>query len=190
MTRFVNAPGDQRGSDDREHHLVGDQHDERDPRRRVHREWADVAQEREVEVAVDPVGAAAEAERIADQPPEHRRDPHRGEALDHDRERVRPPDESAVEEREPRRHQHHQTRCEKHEAGVRSVDHECVPSTRARISGRGPTIRSSAQQSRLGPRESREPHPRGWQTRGSDGASARVDRRDVRLTKWWISYPR
>jgi len=46
---------DQRGRDDREHHLVRDQHDERNPRRLVQRVNAHVAQERQMEVAVDPV---------------------------------------------------------------------------------------------------------------------------------------
>ena len=121
--------GDQRGRDDREHHLIGDQHDERDPRRRVQRVHADVAQEREVEVAVDAVSAAAEAERIANEPPEGRGDAHRGEALDHDRKRVRAADESAVEEREPGCHQHHEARGEQHEARVRSIEHRGSSST-------------------------------------------------------------
>ena len=72
-----------------------------------------------MEVAVDRRRrAAAEAQRVADQPPQHRRDAHRDEALDHDRERVLSPDQPAVEEGEARRHQHHQARGKKHEPGV------------------------------------------------------------------------
>jgi hypothetical protein len=91
---------DQCRSDDREHHLVGDQHHQRDVRRRIHRRGRDVAQEGNVEVAVDAVRSAAEAQRVADQPPHDGGDGQRGEALDHDRERVRPPHQPAVEERE------------------------------------------------------------------------------------------
>ena len=121
---------DQRRCDDREHHLVGDQHDERDAGRLVQRVHADVAQERQMEVAVDPIRPAVEAERVADRPPEHGRDPHRREALDHDRQDVRAADEPAVEEREPRRHQHHEARSDEHESGVCSVEHR--PSFRCR----------------------------------------------------------
>ena len=74
----------------------------------------------------DPVRAAAEAQRVADEPPQDGRDAHRDEALDHDRQRVLAADEPAVEEGEPRRHEHHQARGEEHEAGVRAVDHRAI----------------------------------------------------------------
>ncbi len=121
---------DERGCDDREHHLVGDQHDEWDAGGLIERVNTDVAQERQMEVAVDPIRSAVEAERVADRPPEHGRDPHRREALDHDRQGVRAADEPAVEEREPGCHQHHQARGKKHESGVCSVEH--CPSFRRR----------------------------------------------------------
>ena len=128
--------GDQRRRDDREHHLVGDQHGERNLRGRIDRVDGDAPQERVVEVPVDPVRAAAEAERVADEPPQDGGDPHRGEALDHDRQRVGAADKPTVEEGEPRRHQHHQARGEEHEARIRTADHGAILQPAAIVSCR------------------------------------------------------
>ena len=125
--------GDQRRRDDREHHLVGAEDDHRDRRidRRRHVE-RDAAQERPVEIADDAaeVGAvlerAAEAHREAADPPEHRRPPHRHEALDHDREHVLAADQPAIEERQAGRHQHDEAAAEQHEAGVARVERQVL----------------------------------------------------------------
>ena len=131
--------GDERGRDDREHHLVRAEDDERDRvvRRRGHRR-GDAAEERPVEVSDDPaeVGPGleipAEAHRESAQPPQHRRPAHRHEALDHDREDVLASHEAAVEEREAWGHQHDQAGAQDHEPRVTGVEvkHRGLPSAR------------------------------------------------------------
>ena len=115
--------GDEGRRDDREHHLVGDEHDRRDRvvegRRRLER---DAAQERQVEIADDAALAAAEAQRVADNHPEDCRPAHRDVALDHDSEHVATAHEPAVEEGQARGHQHHQAAAEQHECGVAGIE--------------------------------------------------------------------
>ena len=127
--------GDQGRRDDREHHLVRDEDDQRDVRRAEHRKRTNAAQERLVEVAVDSAVTTAEAERISDRPPQDRRDAHRGEALHHYRERVRPADKATVEKGKARGHQHHQARRDQHEARVRRVE-DRSPAARGHVGTR------------------------------------------------------
>ena len=87
------------------------------PRRNAQFEVADDA-----EKSVPRLLIAGEAKREAEGPPEHRRPAHRDEALHHDREHVLPPDEPAVEERQPRRHQHDEAGAQQHEAGVPGIE--------------------------------------------------------------------
>src|ERR1043166_7955685 len=115
-------PGDERRRDDREHHLVGDVHDERNAVVGRGGHEIDAAHERHVEVADHAPDVAREAERIAAHEPHHGRPTERDEALDHDREHVLAADEPAVEEREPGRHEHHQAAAEQHERGIAGVE--------------------------------------------------------------------
>ena len=124
-------PGDQRRRDLREHHLVGHEHDQRNGGRPGEgRGRGDAMEERHVEVpdhAAD-VGIGgipvtpAERHRIPAHHPEHGRDAHRHEALDHDGEHVLPAHQTAIEERQSRGHQHHQAGGNEHEPDV-----ACIP---------------------------------------------------------------
>jgi hypothetical protein len=114
--------GDERRRDDREHHLIRDEHQHRDLSVPVGRARCDAGQEGHVEVADDPAFASAEAEREAHGVPDDRRDAHRDEALDHDRQHVLAADETSVEESEARRHEHDEAGRNEHETGIAGVE--------------------------------------------------------------------
>ena len=100
--------GYERGGDDGEHHLVGNENEGGNGVIGRGRIEADAAQKSEVEVADDPVPVAAETERIAVEIPDHRGPAHGNETLNHDGEDVFAPDQAAVEKGQAGGHQHDQ----------------------------------------------------------------------------------
>ena len=116
------SAGDERRGDDREHHLIGDMHEERDARRGRGRCQGHAMQEGHVQIADDPADIAGEAERIADREPDHRGPAHGDEGLHHDGEHVLAADQPAVEEGQPGRHQHHQAAAQDHETGIAGIE--------------------------------------------------------------------
>ncbi len=114
--------GDERRSDNGEHHLIGDEDKCRDGVVWRGRAQVDSAQECVVEVADDAVPVAAEAERIAVEKPDHRRPAHGDEALNHDGEHVLASHQAAIKEGEAGRHQHDQAAAQNHETRITSVE--------------------------------------------------------------------
>ena len=115
---------DQGRGDDREHHLIGDEHQERDiVGGREDRLGRHAAQEGHLEVPDDAPDVAGEAHGIADREPDDRGPAHGHEALDHDRQHVFPADQAAVKEGQARRHEHDQTGRHQHESRVARVEH-------------------------------------------------------------------
>jgi hypothetical protein len=63
----------------------------------------------------------AERERVADQHPQHRHHAEGEEAVHHGAEHVFRPDHAAVEQRQTRRHEHHQGGGDQYEGGIAGI---------------------------------------------------------------------
>ena len=85
------------------------------------RHRADVFEAEEVEVPDQAPDIGAERERVTDEHPQDRYETQRKDAL-HDRpEHVLGSDHAAVEQREPRGHEHHHRGCDENESGISSI---------------------------------------------------------------------
>ena len=80
------------------------------------------------------VTRVAERERVPEDHPDHRHDAQGEEVLHEHREDVLGAHHAAVEEREPRSHEHHECRRNEHPCGIASIDvrHELLPLTDGR----------------------------------------------------------
>jgi hypothetical protein len=113
--------GDERRSDDREHHLVGAEHDQGNRIVGRGRVQVHMTQESHVHVA-DDRARAAEAHRESTQPPQHRGPTQGHEALHHDRQDILPAHQPAVEESQAGRHEHDQAAAQQHEPGIAGIE--------------------------------------------------------------------
>ena len=133
------GPGDQRGGDDREHHL--EDHEDQHGNGRVGGAGVVGEMPRSMtwsRLPMMPPTIAGEAERVANGVPEDGRPAHRDEALDHDGDDVLAADQAAVEERQRRRHQQDERARHQHERGVSGVEMWHVSPCGSRLDGPSP----------------------------------------------------
>ena len=144
--RSTTAPDDERGRDDAEGPLEGEE-DELGDRRAVARREADVAHERVAEPAED-LGVAVEGQRVADERPRDRRDGERRDAHHERVQRVLRPHEARVEQAQADRHEQDERGRDEHPCGVAGVDLAGGGKQRAHFAT-GVTARSSVSRVRM-----------------------------------------
>ena len=167
--------GDEGRGDRREHQLEGSEQHERDGRRiRGRRLETHAVEHREVEPADEPEAADVrpEGEREPDDHP-HDADEGQPEEAVHDRrQHVLAPDQAAVEQRQPRQHDHHECRRHEQPRGIASV-HPFLPAAS------GHPIRTGVEKTLRGDREPRSSPRRDRECRGSGSSGSRARRNVV-----------
>ena len=143
---------DQGRRDDRELELKHREDQQRNRRRQrgVSRFADAVEHEERQRIADHAADVVAERQAEADHDPDKADDAQRDHALKHRRDDVLEADHAAVEERQPRRHQQHQTRGRQHPGDVARV---ALAPLRA---GRSPSLRKKSDETKQNHRQERE----------------------------------